>query len=149
MKYVLLFWIGLSAQAVFASTKESWSGTGALFDLHGKNLGNYTLAMENIKNNSDIQSQVIVSLADGKTLTYNCQIKKETPDSWSSQCDHGKGGGRCLGEGLCISYEKTTEAGIAFATTIIKDGPSDLRLLRTELQNGQAVKFFREKLHKK
>ncbi|MBI3535480.1 MAG: hypothetical protein HY072_08375 [Deltaproteobacteria bacterium] len=75
-------------------------------------------------------------------------MTETSQDGWKSECDHGNGGGYCFGEGLCISYETDT-AGQAFTTTIIMDGQSDMRLMRTELHNDKAVRFFREKLHKK
>ena len=67
---------------------------------------------------------------------------------WTSECDNGNGGGRCFGEGLCVSYVED-KTGKSFATTIIKDDDNNMRMLRTELDHGKAVRFYREKLHKK
>jgi hypothetical protein len=137
-----------AAQWSMAASVDVWEGPGAQFDVSGNATSTYDLVVENERIGDQIQSHVTIALPGGTTLKQQCLMTKTSADAWSSTCDHGVGGGRCFGEGLCISYE-SAPAGKAFATTIVFDGASEMCLLRTELQNGQAVRFYREKLHKK
>ena len=126
---------------------DIWEGPGQLFDLNGQPAGAYNLVVEVTKNGVQTETHVKVALSDGTQIQRTC-TSTSLGVGWSSKCDYGTGGGYCFGEGLCLSYEEDA-SGRAFATTIVMDGPNDMRLVRTELQNGQAVRFFREKLHKK
>ncbi|MBK9321612.1 MAG: hypothetical protein IPM97_01410 [Bdellovibrionaceae bacterium] len=151
----LIFTIALVAsQHTFAGSTDIWEGSGALFDLQGTETGKYDLVVENSKNGSQIQSNVTVTLPDGTTQKHQCLLTGTGQKGWKSECDNsdsigaGNGGGQCFGEGLCISYDEHS-TGKSYATTIIMDGSTDMRLLRTEVQNGKAVRFFREKLHKR
>lgn len=137
-----------ASQNTFAITTNIWEGPGSLFDAHGNLSGSYNLVVENTQTGNKIKSNVTVTLADGRVHKQQCLMTETGKDSWESNCDHGKGSGHCFGEGLCVSYEENS-TGKAYATTIVMDGPSDMRLLRTELLNGKAVQFFREKLHKR
>jgi hypothetical protein len=148
MKSLIMALALIGAQSSFAATTDVWEGPGALFDLQGNSISTYTLLVENTKNGSQIQSNVTITLPDGTTQKEQCLMTETGANHWTSKCDYGSGGGSCFGEGMCISYEADAN-GKAFATTIAMDGPNDMRLLRTELKNGQAVQFFREKLHKR
>ena len=148
MKKLIIALALVASPATFAASTDIWEGPGSLFDVQGNPLSTYSLVVENIKNGNQIQSNVTVTLPDGTIHKQQCLMTETSQDGWKSDCDHGKGGGHCFGEGLCISYEEDS-TGKAYATTIVMDGPTDMRLLRTELQNGQAVRFFREKLHKR
>ena len=144
-KLALLLTLVIAQQA--AATTTIWKGEGALFNINGKSEGQYELTVTNNKTGDVTESNIQIKTANGSVIDLQCTNTAGKDESWSSQCGHGKGGGRCLGEGLCISYLEES-SGKAFATTIAMDGPTDMRLLRTELQNGKAVRFFREKLHK-
>ncbi len=151
MKKLFLTIATLTTQATFAATvatTDIWEGSGALFDLNGKANGTYVLVVENAKNDDKIQSNVTVTLPDVSVRKEQCLMTKTNNENWKFECNNGKGGGHCFGEGLCISYIETTE-GKAYATTIVMDSSSEMRLLRTELKDGKAVRFFREKLHKR
>ncbi|MBK7959922.1 MAG: hypothetical protein IPK04_01035 [Bdellovibrionales bacterium] len=145
----LLFAIALIAsQRTFAGSTDIWEGPGALFDLQGKETGKYDLVVVNAKNGSQIRSNITVTLPDGSVQRHQCLMTETSHDGWQSKCDNGDGGGHCFGEGLCISYVEDT-TGKSYSTTIVMDGSVDMRLLRTELQDGKALRFFREKLHKR
>ncbi len=144
-KLVLALTLVIAQQA--AATTTIWKGEGNLFSLNGVEMGRYELSVTNTKNAEVTESSIQIKTADGSVIELQCTDTAGKDESWSSQCGQSKGGGRCFGEGLCISYLEAENAK-AFATTIIMDGPSDMRLLRTELQSGKAVRFFREKLHK-
>lgn len=130
-----------------AAGTSVWKGEGALFGTNGTNQGEYELTVTNTKNGDVTESKIHIKTAEGSVIDMQCTNTAADNGSWSSQCNHGKGGGSCFGEGLCISY-LDSGSGKAFATTVVMDGASDMRLLRTELQNGKAVRFFREKLRK-
>jgi hypothetical protein len=49
---------------------------------------------------------------------------------------------------MCQSYEQRQD-GHAFATTIARDTPDKIRILVTELEKGQAVRFMEQTLTKK
>lgn len=146
MKHLTLTLALVLAQHCIAAA-DVWKGEGSLFKLNGESEGSYSLTVKNTRNGSVTESEITVALANGAIINLQCTNTAGEGESWSSLCGHGKGGGRCLGEGLCISYLEG-ESGKAFATTIAMDGPSDMRLLRTELKDGKAVRFFREKLHR-
>jgi hypothetical protein len=148
MRILILALVSLAAQHGFASTTDTWVGPGSTFDLKGAQVSTYELIVENIKTGNQTQSTITINLPTGKTEKLTCSSTDLGKEGWKSACAQTKGGGNCFGEGLCISYEEDA-AGTAFATTIVMDGPSDMRLLRTELHHGMAVRFFREKLHKK
>lgn len=87
-----------------------------------------------------------VTLPSGIESQHQCTTSKMIK-GWSTQCQNGSGGGLCFGDGLCQSYIENA-SGQAFATTVIMDKDNSMRLLRTELANGEAVHFFRERLFK-
>jgi hypothetical protein len=148
MKKLILTLAMISSSYAFASTTDIWEGPGTQFDAHGKATGNYNLVVQNVTTGTQIQSTVTITLADGTVKTEQCQITNDSAGGWKSLCGTFQGGGGCFGEGMCASYEADAN-GHAFATNVAIDGASDLRMLRTELQNGQATGFYREKLHKR
>ncbi len=146
MTKLILTILVLSAQTSWAT--DVWEGAGAYFDINGNQEGEYTLHLENVQQGDKVLSTATVTLSDGSSRKQQCLLSEMSPKGWSALCDNGNGGASCMGEGLCVSYVKNA-AGIAYATTIVNDGPSNMRLLRTELRNEKAVRFFREKLVKK
>jgi len=144
MKKIILVITMLASQCSLA---EVWEGSGALFNLQGKLESTYELTVENTKNEEGVHSKVTITLPDGTVKTNQC-LNTHEEEGWKSTCEQGTGGGLCFGEGLCISYLEDV-AGNAYSTSIIFDGESDMRLLRTGLKDGKAVNFYREKLHKR
>lgn len=148
MKTIIIMAL-ISAQQSFAAT-DIWKGQGSVFGTKDETQSNYELTVKNTHKGERTDSEITVQLPNGTQINLTCTNNSDShgkSSSWSSECSHGKGGGRCFGEGLCISYLEDA-SGKAFATTIAMDGPSKMRLLRTELQNGKAVKFYREVLLK-
>lgn len=124
---------------------ELWKGDGVLFDRSNKPIGKYRLEMYRTNvNKKKMLNEVKVFLPNAKTKTISCEITK-SKKGWSTDCRSRKGGGYCFGEGLCIDY-MADQKGSAFATTIVMDGKDTMRMLRTELKRGKAVRFFRERL---
>jgi hypothetical protein len=129
------------------ATTSIWKGEGSMFNQTGTNVGQYELTVTNNKNAEVTESKIQIKTANGNLIEMLCTNTENKDGGWASICGQSKGGGRCFGEGLCISYSEDGN-GKAYATTIVMDGASDMRLLRTELENGKAIRFFREKLHK-
>ena len=145
-KVVIMQILFLWAQFSLAATTEIWQGSGELFNIQGNVIGKYSLAIENtIISDTKTRRNVTITAADGRVEKIKCMVVKGAK-GWSSDCSNGHGGGQCFGEGLCHSYVK--KGNKAYATTIVMDGPNEMRLLRTELVNGKATHIFREKMQK-
>jgi hypothetical protein len=124
---------------------QRWKGRGALFTLDGKKIADYRLEMRRKKlSSSRFRTAAKVHLRDGTVKEMTCTMD-QADQRWRSACGERKGGGYCLGDGLCLDYV-ADDADHAFATTIIIDGDDQMRMFRTELDGGKAVRFFREKL---
>lgn len=142
---LLLALIVLPAAAV---ADETWSGEGTLFDRAGKPLGRYGLTLVRTPVKAGVvRHTVTVELPAGKIREMRCTLTLDG-ESWTSSCADGRqGGGRCFGDGMCLDY-LSGPGGQAFATTIAFDGDDRMRMLRTELVEGEAVRFFRETLRR-
>lgn len=138
---------GLVAAAPDKGNVESYRGEGTLFSDKRQVIGKYSLELTRAKAAQNvIQQKVVVKLPDGRTETRECRIfQADGAESWRSECEGGTGGGHCFGDGLCIDY-LSMEGGRSFATTIAMNDDGSMRLLRTELVDGKAVRFYRESL---
>lgn len=148
MKTLICALLMIASHSAFAADASTWEGHGTLTDAKGNVISTYELLVENTKDGADRVSDVTVTLPDGTKEKHACTSTDGENKSWKSVCDHATGGGRCFSEGLCINYVEDKDQK-AFATMIAVDGPSDMRMLRTELDSGKAVRFFSEKLHKR
>ena len=134
-----------SAKASVIDSAGTWYGSGAVYSLEGKALGDYRVEMANtLTSPREMKSEITVTRLDGTLIQRLNQTIKDTDHGFTSDSEQGQGGGFCLGEGMCMSYVGSQTAR-AFASTLVVDPPSALRILRTELQNGKAVQFYREK----
>ena len=144
----LLFGLGLAmfSQVLFANG-EVWKGSGTVYNQNGLELGNYLVAVENETINENTrESQIKVTLEDGRVIEDHC-VHTYLGVSWKSECESSFGGGVCLGDGICQMF--LGEDGLnGFASTIIFDSDSQFRQVRTELVNGVAIRFYKEKLFK-
>ncbi len=148
--FVFATLIGSAPEAMGeTTTKEVWKGSGAVFDQNGKQLASYELEVSIEEKSPGLRNRLVkVTMADGSVDEIVCSMRGDD-DAWSVSCESDatttKGGGYCFGEGLCQEYEEVSPTH-AFATTVIEDDDNGLRLMRTELRNGVAVAFYREKL---
>jgi hypothetical protein len=125
-----------------------WQGTGTTFAADGQSQGDFAVEVDRTAVDArTIDVRVKVTLADGKTLDFD-QRQTQTGTGFITESAHGKGGGRCFGAGLCQSYEEQLD-GTARASTIVVDGPNQLRVLITDLDHGRAVRFIRQTLTRK
>jgi hypothetical protein len=136
---------GSCGAAAAAPHDEVWKGSGTLFDRKRNAIAEYRLEMYRTTVSPTVQlREVRVYLPGGRLKKMTCRTRN-TDKGWTSDCGESRGGGACFGDGLCIDYA-VEEGGRAFATTIVMDGKDTMRLLRTELVHGKAVRFFRERL---
>ena len=144
--------IALGLIASFAEARphqniETWKGHGFFFDDHRSPVGQYQLVLVRTRRaETTIQQNVEITFSNGDIRREECRMtESQAGKSWEISCNGRSGHGQCFGDGLCLDYQED-EAGSAFATTIIQDGDRTMRLLRVELKDGRAIRFFREKL---
>jgi hypothetical protein len=142
---IMLASLAITPVARASGGRELWQGQGVLFDRSNRPIRNYRLEVYRTEVSATKSlTEVKIFLPDGTVKNESCETTK-TAGGWVSDCKLRKGSGACFGDGLCIDYSED-RSGHAFATTIVMDGQDAMRLLRTELVNGKAVRFFREKL---
>lgn len=128
------------------SPAAKWVGKGIRFNHDKANAQPYGLEVVIDKSGADEISKVTVTPAAGSEILIECR-RSDGKQGWSLDCTNGKGGGYCFAHGMCQTYVADA-TGRAYATTISMDGPTSMRILRTELENGNAVAFYQETLQK-
>lgn len=122
----------------------NWKGEGVVYEMDGKEYP-FDIELGIVKlSDHDIRVEGKVLLPSGGTKEFT-EIMSDCGYGFTISSNLGMGRGRWLGEGLSQSYIEDT-AGHAFATTMVRDGENERRVLVTELQNGQAVRFIRQKI---
>jgi hypothetical protein len=127
---------------------DVWTGSGSLYDSNRNLIGTYDLTV-NMETTADGSrtTAVKVTLPDGTEKHINCQ-SSGSENKWSKTCDDGMaGGGYYFDRGLISEYVENAD-GLGQATTIILDSENEMRLLRTELRDNDASRFFVESLTK-
>lgn len=130
-----------------AMADSKWVGTGEEFTPDGKSAGNYKIEVVNTDKTANVSSsQTTITRQDG-TSQVTQQTITSSGNGWSVDSDFGKGGGTCYGADTCENYIQG-QNGFAVATTIIKDDSQNLRDISFLLDNGKAVRIFKDKLTK-
>jgi hypothetical protein len=138
-----------SASAGITDGLGTWEGTGTASEVSGRDLGTFTVSLTRKSTGTGkMRADGKVVLAGGKEIVLWQEVEDHGGSGFRITSNNGSGGGQCFANGLCQTYEKGAD-GHAFATTIAKDGSDKLRVLVTELENGQAVRFFQQTLQKK
>ena len=143
---------GATSSAAFpAPPSWVWRGDGAVYTIHHKLLSQYTLEVT-VTPISTTQEQMVVEVRDNTGVMVHqdrCQSTQTAKDAWTKVCSGGTSHGNMLDAtfGLGYDYYEAVD-GKAYATTIVIDNPSTMRLFRYELVNGGATKFFVERLHR-
>ena len=142
---VLFLVLVATAKAGLLEGLGTWQGTGMVFDSQGREGGSFTVELiRTALDAQTVETRGSLTLATGQVIPVNQQISLRG-NSFRIESNHGTGGGTCFGAGICQSYEDSGN-GTVFVTTIVIDGPDRLRILVTELDHGQAVRFFRQSL---
>jgi hypothetical protein len=138
-----------SDAAGMADGLGTWEGTGTAAEVSGKDLGAFNVAVtRTLVGNGKVRADGKVTLASGRVITFWQEFEEHGPKGFGLVSSNGAGGGQCFDNGMCTLYEQSPN-GHAFATTLVKDGPEKLRVLTTELDKGQAVRFTQQTLQKK
>jgi hypothetical protein len=139
--------VAMISGQTMASQVEKWVGSGAVYSPEGQQLSTYQVSVVNTEVAPNvIQSETTVTLPDGTQKSISQKIISNG-NGWSVESNLGKGGGSCYGNDVCENYI-AGENGLAYATTIISDGPNARRNLTIELRDGKAVRMLRDKLTK-
>jgi hypothetical protein len=127
-----------------------WQGSGMVFGKDGRETTGFTIELRRTAvDERSTETKGTVVLGNGGTIpVYQRMTESDKGAGFRLDTNRGKGGGYCLGAGLCESYEDAGN-GQAFATTIVVDGPDKLRLLVIELDHGQAVRYISQTLTRK
>ncbi len=126
-----------------------WTGTGTAHAVNGADLGGFAVSVtRKSTGGAKVRADGKVTLDNGQVIVFWQEIEEAGAAGFRVTSSNGSGGGRCFANGMCQSYEQRQD-GHAFATTIVRDAPDKLRLLITELDKGQAVRFIEQTLTKK
>ena len=127
----------------------TWTGTGTTYSPGGEAFGDFTIELTRAAVDAQtVQAHGTITLEDGSVMTFDQTFTSDGGSTFRIESPRGQGGGVCLGDGLCQSYEDDG-GGAGYATTMIVDGPDRLRVLVTQLQDGRAVRLVRQTLTRK
>lgn len=122
---------------------KTWIGEGTVFDEQARPTGDYDVRLEQHPTGEGrIEQTVRITLPDGSTKEFTQQLAQRGRHL-EIRSQQARGGGLDLGDGMLHTYVETGE-GCAQAQTIAMDGDERMRIVRTELEDGEAVRFFRE-----
>jgi hypothetical protein len=127
----------------------TWEGSGQTTESSGKDSGSFTIALTRTSLGAgSVRSEGKLKTADGKEIVFWQQTTERGGGKYTIASSLGSGGGCCFSNGMCQSLE-TRSDGVAFASTVAKDGKDKIRVLVTELKDGHAVRFYAQTLVKK
>lgn len=135
------------ATSSLALAGETWTGTGEMYDAQRHLVSTYTLQVDKEATGERTERITIEVKADGRVVYQDvCDVQKGE-NRWTKTCRDGKAGGYVFANGLMQEYTDLGN-GHAYATTMIDDSSVKKRILRTELQGMEAVRFYSEVLEK-
>lgn len=136
----------ISTNQAKADGPQLWRGTGVLFAADGTPQGDYALELSIDKlDNGELDQKIKVSMPEQKPILMSQRISA-VEKGFKITSDVGNGGGLDLGDGFFTTYT-TDDKGVTFASSIFAEN-DQMRILRYELHNGKAVRFFRETLNR-
>jgi hypothetical protein len=126
----------------------TWRGSGTVFDTAGREVGSFKVELARTAVDANIvEAKGQVTFENGQRFPIEQRITSHGGNTFKLETPSGKGGGLCVGEGLCQSYEDVG-GDKAYATTLVIDGRDRMRLITTELDHGRAVRFTRQALER-
>lgn len=126
-----------------------WEGSGTAFEISGKDLGPFSVSLTRRSvGSAKVRSDGTITLAGGRQIAFWQEFEDHGPGGFLLVSNNGIGGGQCFVNGMCQAFEARAD-GHAFATTIVKDGADQVRIVVTELEQGKAVRVFQQTLLKK
>lgn len=125
-----------------------WQGRGARYDAAGRATGEFTVELTRAAvGPRTVETRGKVKLPSGQVLPFESRITVND-SGFESKSARGQGTGHCFGADICYSYEDAGN-GNGSAMTIVIDGPNEIRILTTELEQGKPVQYTRQVLTKK
>lgn len=147
MKQFLFGAVLFVSSSSLALAGETWTGTGELYDAQRQLISPYTIELQMEEIADSLERVTVEVKAHGEVVHSDvCEIRK-AGDRWGKTCKESEGGGYRFANGLAQEYVELKN-GHAYATTMIQDSPTRIRILRTELDGREAVRFFSEVLEK-
>jgi hypothetical protein len=138
-----------STQATCDQGIGTWEGSGTASEVSGKDLGGFTVTVtRKLMASGNVRADGVINLANGQHLTFWQEFENTRPNSFRLVSNHGTGGAEWFANGLCQWIEQSSD-GHAFATTIAPDGADRIRILISELDKGQPIRFYQQILIKK
>jgi hypothetical protein len=126
-----------------------WEGSGVTTEAGGKEVGPFTITLTRVATSAGVvRADGKIRTADGKEIVFWQEKTDRGNGRYQLASNLGAGGGCCFANGMCQSLEQRPD-GHAFASTIAVDGSNRVRVLVTELKDGQAVRFYAQTLSKK
>jgi hypothetical protein len=127
----------------------TWEGSGLTTDVDGTTAAPFTVAItRSTLAGGGVRADGKIHTSDGKDIAFWQETVQRGGGKFRVTSNLGSGGGSCFANGMCQSLEQRAD-GHAFASTIAKDGPDKVRVLVTELKDGNAVRFYAQTLVKK
>jgi hypothetical protein len=127
----------------------TWEGVGLATEVDGTVVGPFTVAItRRTLAGGGVRADGKIHTGNGKDIVFWQETIQRGGGRFKVTSNLGAGGGACFANGICQSLEQRAD-GHAFASTIAKDGPDKVRVLVTELKDGNAVRFYAQTLVKK
>ena len=137
-----------SASAGVTDGLGIWEGSGTARAVGGGELGGFTVSLtRKVAGRAKVRAEGKMTLGNGQVLTFWQELEETGSGAYRIVSSNGSGEGRCLANGVCQSYEQRADRR-AFATTIVLDAPNRVRVLITEFDKGQAIRFTEQSLTK-
>lgn len=122
-----------------------WQGHGTVYGADGRASGDFTVELERAKlDPHSVETRGKIKLPTGQEMPFESRVTR-AGSGFTLESARGKGSGHCFGADFCHSYEDTGN-GKGSAMTIVFDGPNEIRILTTELEQGKPVQYMRQVL---
>jgi hypothetical protein len=126
-----------------------WEGTGTVRAASGADLGRFNVTLtRRLAEDGKVRTDGQVTFASGQVSKFWQEVERGDSGGFQIVSSNGIGKGRCFANGICESYEYRRDRH-AFATTIVRDAADRIRVLITELEKGESVRFIEQTLTKK
>jgi hypothetical protein len=126
-----------------------WEGSGTARAASGTDLGSFKVTLtRRLAEDGKVRTDGQVTLTSGQVVKFWQEVERGDSGVFQTVSSNGFGKGRCFANGICESYEHRRDRH-AFATTIVRDAPDRIRVLITELEKGESVRFIEQTLTKK
>lgn len=124
----------------------SWKGQGVVHDMSGARIADFDVTLERKMVGTVLRTDGQIAMPGGQRVDFWQEAEGRDPSGFRLTSNRGAGGGRCFSNGMCQTLEVAGTK--SFATTLVVDGPTRVRLLTTSLEDGKPVGFTEQRLSK-